>query len=158
MSEEVSKVPPTLNAEAIPLATTADEEITFSSFEQHSGPLPHPSTLEGYEVICPGAADRIISMAEEALRHRNEMEKLQLTKVYDTHATIAEKEARMTQRGQYCALTAIGLLAGLTVWLAYLQQPYLAGISMAPVIGYVVYAYLSKNPKPPSPQQEAPKT
>lgn len=39
-----------------------------------SGPLPPPSVLEGYEKTLPGAADRIITMAETQLAHRHDME------------------------------------------------------------------------------------
>ena len=40
----------------------------------HSGPLPPAETLEHYERIVPGAAERILSMAEkeQANRHDNE--------------------------------------------------------------------------------------
>lgn len=34
----------------------------------HSGPLPSPEAFEAYERIQPGAADRIIKMAEDALK------------------------------------------------------------------------------------------
>lgn len=40
-----------------------------------SGPLPPPAILQGYEEICPGAADRIISMAESQSLHRQQIEK-----------------------------------------------------------------------------------
>lgn len=42
---------------------------------RHSGPIPDPMTLKGYNDICPGAADRIIVMAETQAKHRQEMEK-----------------------------------------------------------------------------------
>ena len=42
---------------------------------QYSGPLPIPSHLEQYEQILPGAADRIIRMAEKQSEHRQELEK-----------------------------------------------------------------------------------
>lgn len=47
--------------------------------EHHRGPLPHPQILEGYEKTCPGAADRIIRMAEKQQEHRMEMEKSVVT-------------------------------------------------------------------------------
>lgn len=43
--------------------------------ERHSGPIPHPRILAGYEKILPGSADRIIKMAEEQSNHRMNMEK-----------------------------------------------------------------------------------
>jgi uncharacterized membrane protein len=38
------------------------------------GPLPPPTILEGYEKTCPGAADRIIKMAELEQSHRHVQE------------------------------------------------------------------------------------
>jgi uncharacterized membrane protein len=39
-----------------------------------SGPLPPPEVLQNYNQITPGAADRIISMAEKQSQHRQESE------------------------------------------------------------------------------------
>lgn len=39
-----------------------------------AGPLPHPSILKGYEEVLPGAADRIITMAEQQSHHRQQLE------------------------------------------------------------------------------------
>lgn len=40
-----------------------------------SGPLPHPEDLAKYEQVLPGAADRIIRMAEQQAAHRQSLEK-----------------------------------------------------------------------------------
>lgn len=42
---------------------------------EFSGPLPHPEIFERYEQICPGAADRILTMAENQSGHRQQIEK-----------------------------------------------------------------------------------
>jgi uncharacterized membrane protein len=39
-----------------------------------SGPIPPPSILAGYENTLPGSADRIITMAEKQLGHRQKLE------------------------------------------------------------------------------------
>lgn len=39
-----------------------------------SGPLPPPDVLRGYEDACPGAAERILAMAEKQADHRRAME------------------------------------------------------------------------------------
>lgn len=46
--------------------------------QEFRGPIPHPSLLKGYEQTLPGAADRILAMAEleQQHRHREEMEQL----------------------------------------------------------------------------------
>lgn len=38
------------------------------------GPLPAPEDLKRYDIIVPGAADRILSMAEEEMKHRHSKE------------------------------------------------------------------------------------
>jgi uncharacterized membrane protein len=40
-----------------------------------SGPLPPPQVLERYEQICPGSAERFLTMAEEQSAHRRTIEK-----------------------------------------------------------------------------------
>jgi uncharacterized membrane protein len=41
----------------------------------YSGPLPQPADLEKYNAIVPGAAERILTMAEHQAVHRQELEK-----------------------------------------------------------------------------------
>lgn len=43
---------------------------------RHSGPIPDPMTLQRYDQIIPGAANRILLMAEEQATHRKEIEKI----------------------------------------------------------------------------------
>ena len=44
----------------------------------HSGlPLPSAAEFSGYELTCPGAADRILTLAEKQFEHRAELEKIQ---------------------------------------------------------------------------------
>jgi len=61
------------------------------------GPLPPPSALKGYEEVLPGAANRIIKMAERQVAHRQKLEKEQLEKVYQVQS-----------RGQHYALIIVG--------------------------------------------------
>ena len=42
---------------------------------QYSGPIPPPAMLEQYDKIVPGAAERILKMAEEQSEHRRSLEK-----------------------------------------------------------------------------------
>ncbi len=111
--------------------------------------------MERYENIVPGAAERILAMAEESLRHSNEIEKLDLTSLITMQTNFAGMDARITRRGQDRAFGATILLTGLAGWMAYLQQPYLSALSIASALLYVVYAFLSKDPK--APRQQEPK-
>ena len=43
--------------------------------EAWSGPLPHPDTLERYEKLIPGSADRLLAAFERQVAHRHSMDK-----------------------------------------------------------------------------------
>jgi uncharacterized membrane protein len=49
--------------------------LTQVAISSRSAPLPHPSELEEYDRILPGAAERILAMAESQSTHRQGMEK-----------------------------------------------------------------------------------
>jgi uncharacterized membrane protein len=46
-----------------------------TSLEMFQGPLPPPSVLEHYDRIVPGAAQRILAMAEQQATHRQALER-----------------------------------------------------------------------------------
>ena len=46
------------------------------SLEGHSGPLPCSKEFEAYERVSPGAANRILIMAEQEQMHRHKMEEM----------------------------------------------------------------------------------
>lgn len=73
---------------------------------QFSGPLPPPEILEHYNQILPGAAERIIRMAEQQGEHRRSLEKTAI----EANAT-AEKRGPIL--GFILAMTA--LIGG--IWL-----------------------------------------
>jgi uncharacterized membrane protein len=50
----------------------AVSKVEASSFQ---GPLPPPQILNQYELTVPGSAERIISLWESQVRHRQELEK-----------------------------------------------------------------------------------
>ena len=77
-----------------------ENKIHVAHVESYTGPIPHPSTLAGYEKICKGAADRIITMAEKQLEHRIQMEKLQLEEEYKLHQQQFEQYKKFNDRGQ----------------------------------------------------------
>lgn len=90
--------------------------ITLFQEERFSGPIAHPKHLREYEKIHPGAADRIIAMAEDALKHNRMMqEKALKADVEDT------KDGR---KYGFCALSLLiisALISGL------FDHEYLAG-------------------------------
>ncbi len=64
--------PPTVESRR---PSAAKREITVSAAASFSGPLPPPGVLRSYNEIVPGAADRIITMAESQQSHRQRLER-----------------------------------------------------------------------------------
>jgi len=69
------------------------------SVSTYQGPIPPPSALREYDAVLPGAADRIIAMAEAQSRHRQEME-----------SKVIGADLANARIGLYCGLV-IGLAA-----------------------------------------------
>lgn len=97
-----------------------------------SGPLPPPETLSKYNEILPGAAERIVAMAEKQQMHRQNLEK----KVVFGNAA---SQTRGNYLGFFVAMTAI--LGGL--WLIYLGKEVTGLVAIiTPIIGLVgVFVY-----------------
>jgi len=49
--------------------------VQQTSVQSFSGPLPPPEVLKRFDEIVPGAAERIIKMAEAQSEHRKDLEK-----------------------------------------------------------------------------------
>ncbi len=49
--------------------------VLVRQMQAFSGPLPHPDILKRFDEVVPGAAERILAMAEEQSEHRRELEK-----------------------------------------------------------------------------------
>lgn len=76
--------------------------------ETFSGPIAHPRHLREYEAISPGAADRIISMAEARNNHHMMMER----SVLDAE-TRDQKLGMILGAGLFACLIAAGLIVAL---------------------------------------------
>src|SRR5438552_14400200 len=67
--------------------------VCTASFSRFSGPIPSPETLSQYDKIVPGAANRIIQMAETQAEHRRQLED-----------RTSRSQIRQSSRGQWMAL------------------------------------------------------
>lgn len=96
-----------------------------------SGPLPPPKQLEEYEKILPGAADRILKMAERQSSHRQKMEEM-----------IVRSNTRDSHYGVVFAfLLGLVIICG-GIYLASIGHPYGTWFSfggVATLIGVFVY-------------------
>lgn len=104
----------------------------------YSGPLPPPEVLERYNEILPGAAERIISLAESQHHHRQELEKCVITSNVKAQklGTVLGFIVSMTvviggmflihegksTAGLATTLTALASLVGVFVWSKHEQQ------------------------------------
>ncbi len=81
----------------------------------YSAPIPPASEFAKYEAACPGAADRILAMAEREAIHR-----------HMNDDKLVDASIRLAGNGQKSALTiAIGSLAAIVISL-FVNQPFAA--------------------------------
>jgi len=116
-----------------------ETQLTQVSMEaRFSGPLPTPQHFEGYERVCPGAADRILSMAENQTRSRLEQEENK----------VIEEDTRLARHGQVYAF-ALGFLAIIGgVALGIKGQPVLGGTLITIFGGTLCIAFLKSRHLP----------
>lgn len=74
--------------------------------QEFSGPIPPPHLLDQYNQIVPGAAERILSMAERQSAHRLELEK-----------QVIASDIKKSERGQVFGLVVatVGLVLAFTL-------------------------------------------
>lgn len=110
--------------------------------QEFSGPIPPPTIIAGYENVVPGAADRIIKMAEQQSSHRQAIELME-----------TKAEMRDSLLG---VIFAFGLGTGCLVAciIMVIMVPVAAGAICGSILGItgiasIVAAFL-KNTRPPN--------
>lgn len=106
--------------------------------ETFSGPIAHPRHLREYEAICPGAADRIISMAEKRNEHHISMQH-----------NVLDAETRDRARGMYFGAALFAALVLSALWVALVKgDPILTGIFLgAAALGAIPLFIKGRNGK-----------
>lgn len=85
-----------------PIEDNSKEVVVRKREIQHySGIIPHPSIVEGYEKVCPGAADRILAMTENDLKHKQELENKEQDSIIKCRNIALNSEISSFKRGQY---------------------------------------------------------
>lgn len=111
--------------------------IIAARSESFSGPLPHPDLLMKYEEAFPGAAQRIFKIAEDEQAHRIKYDNDML------HGALVQ-----SKRGQWMGFTLCVLFGGLSLAMAYLGYPVLAGIlGGGTIVSLAVVFVLNREPK-----------
>lgn len=112
---------------------------TMIAMEQrtYSGPLPPAEEIEAYEHVCPGSADRIISMAEKSLENRIANEQL-----------IVKEETKQSSRGQILGFILAVFFGIIALVLGLKGQERLAGIiASGDIVSLAIIFVLNKVPE-----------
>ena len=124
--QKASLTPASINNSSKPSASIHSMQVVYS------GPIPPASDLEKYEDVLPGAADRILSMAEKQSQHRQKMEN-----------TMLEASIEAEKRGQLFGFIIFGItiIAG---FLLLLLNKSLEGlisliIAVGGILGLFIY-------------------
>ena len=95
-----------------------NKELLLAASMFHQGPLPTPESLLRYDKVCPGAADRIIRMAE---------------KEQDNIHEIRKKDSDSLRLGIILGFISFLLLVMLTFSAIYYDKPWVAAVLVAAV-------------------------
>ena len=96
-----------------------------------SGPLPPPEILEHYNVIVPGAAERILVMAEKQSQHRQSLE-----------VQVVASDIAKSKMGWWFAFF-LGLISlGGGVFLIYIGKTISGSIFSGVYLGGVIYVFV----------------
>jgi uncharacterized membrane protein len=128
--EEIDRLPDTDRARVLTAA--------------YSGPLPPPSILQGYETVLPGAAERILRLAEEEASHRRRQEE-----------KLVESNCQDGRLGLWLGFS-IGALAlliscAVAIWGAPWAGGFLGSLSIVALVSTFIYGSRRKRtPETPS--------
>ncbi|SRR5579884_1907862 len=129
---------------AVAAQQRAQSQVDAELHMSFSGPVPPPDMLRSYNEIVPGAAERIMNLFEEQVRHRHAMERF-----------TAENDARQSFLG--LVLGFIIAVAGLVLSLIFA----LTGREISAIVTFVtdvvaltsIFVYGSRNRRIESIQQ-----
>ena len=99
-------------------STEPERHVTQFSAESYSGPLPQPEELGKYESVLPGAADRIITMAEKELAQRHDAERTFL----ELRRLSIQADYGRSNRGLYAGATVALAIVAAGALMTYLGQ------------------------------------
>ena len=112
--------------------------VQFQQQQLYSGPLPQPEALEKYNQIVPGAAERILKMAEKEMEQRHKSDNM-----------MTRNAIRTTYLGIVFAFISVIILSGLVFFALYKGSDTVAATiavgSIAAVAGVFVFFRRRKN-------------
>lgn len=121
-------------------AGSADKNSHQILHQEFSGPLPPPAALENYEKILPGAAERIIILAEGEASHRRDIEKM----TRKAEIRLAKGEHYQIYFGQFCAfIVTLAFVAG-AVFLLHNDKQVSGTLLASGAAAIIVLAFLKR--------------
>ena len=110
-----------------------DKTTQITAVSAYSGPLPPPESLIKYNEAAPGAAERIISMAEQEMKHRHQCE--------DTLIKDKNKIAFISVILSFVSVIVLSILVGYALYLGADGVAVGTAIgAIASVAGIFIYA------------------
>ena len=120
------------------------KEAVISKF--FSGPIPPAAELNAYEKVIPGAAERIIKMAEdESVHRRNQEEKMLSSSCGDSRLGL--------WLGFFIGLSALTLSGLIAIYASPGAGSFLAFASISSLVGVFVYGSKKKREEDRSSQE-----
>lgn len=123
--EIIERLQPYVHPELVNQAASAVEAMLVH--ERHSGPLPSAKEFRSYDLTVPGAAGRILEMAERNQSHRQSLE-----------TQVVKSDLDFKNRGQALAFVSLVLMLGVVLALAYLGHANEGAWLGAAIIGGVI--------------------
>ena len=111
-------------------------ETAVVKVSTYSGPLPPPNVLARYDQVVPGAAERILQMAERNQSHQIAIESGAL-----------EASKRDTRTGQILALIVTLMALILAAFVVSQGSPWVGGLIGVSAVGTLALAFLKGNSK-----------
>jgi len=107
------------NDGAVPSTQSPDSLATVrASLTLHQGPLPSPETVERYEMVLPGAFDRILTMAEKEQQSKFEQNSTELA----IHGRNEFSKILFAHCGQIFGFATVVLFFSLLAYSMYLNN------------------------------------
>lgn len=123
-------------------------QATQATQTTFTGPMPPPELLRQYDAVVPGAAERILAMAEKEAQHRQAQESQALNanvQAQKQQLDIAEQQTKATFKsdkiGQLCGFVVSLICIAGAVFLALNGQPWVAGLLAGLPLAAIIRAF-----------------
>lgn len=134
-------------------STRATQESKMTMMHERkiqSGPIPDPETLQKYEAIMPGIANRIMLQAEKEQEHRHSIE----TSILNGQETQHRRDTITYRFGQFGGAFAVTICVLLCAFCVFKGYPTQAASLGGVIIVGVALAFITGKSNSPEPNKE----